>query len=216
MADTFEIVVFNPNDKEQMDLICAIHSDVLPDSFVVEMGNIFMKKFYYKCLPEIGSLKCFLARYNGKYVGMIVTNKKPFSLIRSAIPIYFWRISLVMSASMLTGPKRIATIIKLLKYKPDPLLKQMEDSKTAFEILTIGVLNDYRKIYITEKEKISHLILKHAVSDYKNNGYKRITGQILKSNRMALGFYETFNANFIQSTTNEGGVILDLNIDNVK
>ena len=216
MPDTFAIVDFNPDDKEQMNLICAIHSDVLPDSFVVEMGNIFMKKFYYKCLPKIGSLKCFLAQYNGKYVGMIVTNKKPFSLIRSAIPIYFWRIGFVMSAAMLTGPKRIKTVLNLLKYKPDPLLKTMEDSKTAFEILTIGVLNDYRKIYITEKEKISHRILKHAVNDYRNNGYKKITGQILKSNRMALGFYETFNAGFVQSATNEAGVILDLNIENVK
>jgi hypothetical protein len=216
MSDTFEIIEFIPEDNTQLDLICAIHSDVLPDSFVVKMGDIFMKQFYYKCLSNMGSLKCFLARYNGGYVGMIVTNRKPFSLIKSAIPTFFWRICFVMFVSILKDPRRIRTILNLLIYKPDPLLKTMEDSKIAFEILTIGVLADYRKIYITEHEKISHKILKHAVNDYKKNGYKKITGQILKSNRMALGFYETFNADFVQSTTNPDGVILDLNIENVK
>lgn len=104
---------------------------------------------------------------------MIVTNKKPFSLIRSAIPIYFWRISFVMSTAMITSPKRIKTVLNLLKYKPDPLLKAMEDSKTAFEILTIGVLNDYRKVYITEKEKISHKISNTRLTNIRTTATKK-------------------------------------------
>lgn len=211
----FKIVEFNPDNKEQMNFLCSIHSEVLPDSFVVEMGTLFMKGFYYKALPKLGFLKCFLATYENKYVGIIVTNKKPFSLIRSSVPSHFLSIGFIIAWSILMKPARFKTLMDVMRYKPDPLLKAFEDSGKAFEILTIGVLNDYRKVLITEKEKISHLLLKHVANYYIENKCEKITGQILKSNNMALKFYETFNADFIQSNVREDGVILDLPIKNI-
>ncbi len=211
----FKIIHFNPDDKEQMNFICSIHSEVLPESFIVEMGNLFMKGFYYKLLPKLGFLKCYLAYYNGNYVGIIVTNKKPFSLIRSSIPHHFVKISFIIGISILLKPSRLKTLIEVMRYKPDPLLKDFENSGEAFEILTIGVLNEYRKVYISDKEKISHLLLKHVTKIYADSNYSRVTGQILKSNRMALRFYETFNANFLQSSIREFGVILDLPLKNI-
>lgn len=61
MADTFEIVVFNPDDKEQMDLICAIHSDVLPDSFV-EMGKYFHEAILLQMLAKNRFFKVFFSK----------------------------------------------------------------------------------------------------------------------------------------------------------
>jgi ribosomal protein S18 acetylase RimI-like enzyme len=215
MHDDLDIVRFDPGDKEQMTLITQIHTAVLPDSFVVQMGETFMKKFYYKTLPQIGYLNCFLAKYQGRYVGMIVTNIKPFSLIRSAIPRNFFRVSWVMTFSLLLRPARIKVLLDLMKYKPDPLLKKFEDSGTAFEILTIGVLEQYRNVVLKNNIKISHALLNHAVRFYQGRNYSRITGQILKSNKGALGFYAKYKANYIQSSVRDFGVILDLNIKNI-
>lgn len=213
--DDLDIVQFDPDDREQMALITRIHAAVLPDSFVVQMGDVFMKSFYYKTLPKMGYLNCFLAKYQGRYVGMIVTNIKPFSLIRSAIPSNFFRVSLVMAASLILRPARVKVLLDLMKYKPDPLLKKFEDSGTAFEILTIGVLEEYRNVVLRNKMKISHALLNHAVQFYESRNYSRITGQILKSNKSALGFYTKYNAVYIQSSVRDVGVILDLDIQNV-
>lgn len=213
--DQVIIIEFNPSDQEQMDVIVDIHGSVLPDSFVVLMGRIFMKKFYYKVLPQLGYLTCFLAKYENQFVGMIVTNKKPFSLIRSAIPHHFFRICWVMAVSILRSPKRIEVLFDLLKYKPDPLLKEFEETGSAFEILTIGVKDHFRSIVLSNNQKISHLLLNHAVGHYQSHGYTKITGQILKSNKSALGFYSKYNAEFIQSSVRDYGVILDLDIKNV-
>ena len=215
MNSDFKIVEYNQENKEQMNFICSIHAEVLPDSFVVKMGNLFMKGFYYNLLPKLGFLKCYLAQYKGRYVGIIVTNKKPFSLIRSSMSYYFFRISCIVIFSILSKPSRLKTLIEVIKYKPDPLLKKFENSGKAFEILTIGVLNKYRRIFVFENKKISHLLLKHAAKVYKKGNYNKVTGQILKSNRMALGFYETFKANFIQSSVRKHGVILDLPLSNI-
>lgn len=213
--EKISIVDFNPDDADQMNVIAEIHKSVLPDSFVVMMGEMFMKKFYYKVLPKLNYLKCFLAFYDNRYVGMIVTNKKPYSLIRSAIPHHFFLIGWVMVVAVITDLRRIGVIIDLMKYKPDPLLKKFEDTGTAFEILTIGVIEKYRSITLSNNIKISHLLLKHAVDDYKSKKYDTITGQILKLNKGALGFYTKYQANFIQSSVRDYGVILELPIKNV-
>jgi ribosomal protein S18 acetylase RimI-like enzyme len=209
------IVKFDAGNQKQMDVMASIHRAVLPDSFVVLMGNTFMKKFYYNVLPRLGYLNCFLAELNNEYVGIIVTNKKPFSLIRSSIPYHFFRITWVMVLALISNPKRIKVVIDLLKYKPDPLLKTFEDTGTAFEILTIGVLEEYRSVSVGNR-KISHLLLGHIVDYYKKENYNKITGQILKSNKSALGFYSKYNASFIQSSVRDYGVILDLDINNIK
>jgi ribosomal protein S18 acetylase RimI-like enzyme len=214
-VENFEIIEFDPYNKKQMNLITSIHKSVLPDSFVVMMGPVFMKNFYYLSLPQLRFLKCFLALYEGKFVGMIVTNRKPFSLIRSAIPHRFVRICWVMGISLLSNFRRIKVLADLIKYKPDPLLKKFEDSGKAFEILTIGVLEEYRNITLDDGMKISHKLLKHVVQYYKDLGYAMITGQILKSNKGALGFYRKYNANFIQSSVRDFGVIMDLAIKNI-
>lgn len=211
----FAIVEFDPADRVQMDLMCSIHTSVLPESFVVGMGRVFMTRFYYSILPRMGFMKCFLARYDGNYVGMIVTNRKPFSLIRSSIPKNFFRFALVMATAVVTDLRRLRVLWELWTYKPDPLLKKFEDSGTAFEILTIGVLEQYRQTVLPSGEKISHALLRHAVSDYRSRGYTTITGQIIKSNKSALGFYSKYQAKFIQSGVREQGVILDLPINNI-
>jgi hypothetical protein len=102
-----------------------------------------------------------------------------------------------------------------MKYRADPLLKIFEDSGSAFDILTIGVIEEYRNLVIKDNLKFSHLLLKHTVDYYKDKGYNRRTGQILKCNKSGLGFYAKYDADFIQSSVREFGVILDLPIDKV-
>jgi hypothetical protein len=211
----FSIVDFDPNDEKQMDVISLIHTSVLPNSFVVQMGKTFMKKFYYRVLPKLGYLKCFLAKYENEYVGIIVATNKPFSLIRSAIRHHFILIPFVIFTSIVNDIRRVKVLLEILKYKPDPFMKKLEDSGNGFELLTIGVLEKYRNLILKNEMKISHLLLRHAVADYKNNNYRKLSGQILKSNKGALSFYSKYNAKFIQSMVREDTVLLDFNVDDI-
>ncbi|MCX8489591.1 MAG: hypothetical protein ORN54_00815, partial [Cyclobacteriaceae bacterium] len=145
----------------------------------------------------------------------IVTNKRPFSLIRSAIPQNLFLVCWVMFVALISDPRRIRVVLDLLKYKPDPILKEFEESGTAFEILTIGVIENYRTLLFEDEKKVSHLLLKQVVDYYKTQKYETITGQILKSNKGALGFYAKYNANFIQSSVRDYGVIMELPVKNV-
>jgi hypothetical protein len=213
--NTFSIVEFDYRNTKQIEAISSIHQDVLPDSFVVKMGNLFMKKFYYRTLPKLGYLKCFLAKLDDRYVGIIVTNKKPFSLIRSALPTNFFSIGWIIFLSIILDPRRLAVLVDLLRYKPDPLLKQYEDTGEFFEILTIGVVKEHRNLVLTNGQKISHVLLHHAVAYYNALKFNRITGQILKENKSALGFYAKYSAEFVQSSVREHGVILNLPIEKI-
>lgn len=218
MAETakdFKIVVFDPKDKEHLKRIIEIHSAVLPESFVVGMGPIFMRQFYYSALTKIGFLKSYLAMYQGVVIGMLVTNRMPFSLIRSSLKKYFITFSWAVFLSILTKPARLGTLIETARYKPDPLLKEYEEEGKSFEILTIGVVAEHRKRVIDDL-KVAHHILKRVVEEHKESGFERVTGQIVESNKAALKFYGKYNATFHPSTVRDAAVIMDLPIENVK
>lgn len=215
MADgKLSIRVFNPDDVEHRERIISIHSAVLPESFVVRMGPIFMRKFYYSALTRIGFLKVYLADLDGQIVGILVTNRKPFSLIRSSLNSHFFTFAWAVGLSILTNPMRLATLIETARYKPDPLLKVYEDEGKSFEILTIGVVEEHRKLVIDEL-KVAHHMLRRVVDDYREEGFLRVTGQILKSNQAALKFYAKYNAAYPQSSVREHAVIMDLPVANV-
>lgn len=212
---TLEVTVFNPDNGANLNRIIEIHSEVLPDSFVVRMGPIFMRKFYYSALTRIGFLKVYLAHYHGEVVGILVTNRKPFSLIRSALKEYFFTFVWAVGLSLLTNPLRLSTLIETARYKPDPLLKAYEDEGKSFEILTIGVVEAHRKLVVNNL-KVAHHMLRRVVDDYAAEGFTRVTGQILKSNQMALKFYAKYNADYPQSSVREHAVIMDVPVANVK
>lgn len=214
-AEDFNIVVFDPSDKEHMKRIIEIHTAVLPESFVVGMGPIFMRSFYYSALTRIGFLKSYLAIYKGEIVGMLVTNRMPFSLIRSSLKKYFLTFSWAVFLSILTKPTRLSTLIETARYKPDPLLKQYEDEGKSFEILTIGVVAEHRKLVVNDM-KVAHHMLKRVVEEHKAAGFERVTGQIVESNQAALKFYGKYNATYHPSTVRDAAVIMDLPIENVK
>lgn len=213
-TNTLSIVEFNPANREHMKRIIAIHSAVLPDSFVVRMGPLFMRKFYYSALTRIGFLKSYLAVYNNHIVGILVTNRKPYSLIRSALKKYFFTFSFAVAFALISRPSRLGVLIETTRYKPDPLLKKFEDEGVSFEILTIGVEADFRSLKVDDM-KLAHHLLKRVVNDFKSEGFERVTGQILKSNEGALRFYAKYNASYPQSSVREHAVIMDLPVSNV-
>lgn len=208
------IQVFNPKNATHLERVISIHTAVLPESFVVRMGPIFMRKFYYSALTNIGFLKIYLAELDGAIIGILVTNRKPFSLIRSSLNSYFFTFTWAVGLSILTNPKRLATLIETARYTPDPLLKAYEDEGKSFEILTIGVEEEHRKL-VVDGLKVAHHMLRSVVNDYRAEGFLRVTGQILKSNQAALKFYAKYNAAYPQSTVREHAVIMDLPVANV-
>jgi hypothetical protein len=212
--DAYTIEQFDYTNPEHVDAIIKIHTEVLPDSFIVKMGGVFMREFYYKILLQKGNLVNFLFRLNGEVVGIIVTNKKPYSLIRSSSKGLYHKLIYILMKCMVANPKRIMTLIEVLLYKPDPLLKKFEETGLAFEILTIGVTEKFRSIKI-EGVKISHWLLYTVCKYYDDLKAERITGQILKSNIAAQKFYANYQANYIQSTVSESRVIMDLPVSNV-
>ena len=213
--DNFEIIDYDPDNPKHIESIGTIHGIVLPESNVPGLGKLFMNKFYYKTLPELGLLKCFFACSDSKIVGLIVTNKAPFSLIKQGMKKNTLKLMLIVGLSVLLNPLRLKFLFSQLRYKPDPLLKNYEDSGIAFEILTIGVLKHCRNIRFGDNKKISHRMVDHAITCYKKEGYKYITGQILKTNVAALKLYRAYEADYIDSSVRNTGVIMEIDLDKI-
>ncbi len=216
--NNFEIIDFDYNNPEQLESISNVHGIVLPESNVTGLGQLFMKRFYYKTLPKLGLLKCFLARYNNKTVGIIVCTKAPYSFIKQGMKGNVLKLLFITGLSLLLKPSRLRALLHQLKYKPDPLLKQQEDAGLTIEILTLGVLKEFRTILMEENEKSTHIafsMVDHVINYYKKSGYKFMTGQILKTNTSALTFYRAYKATYTDSTVQDTGVLMKIDLDKI-
>lgn len=211
----FEIIDFDPGSPEHLETMGTLHGIFLPESNVPGLGKLFMNQFYYRVLPEKGLLRCFFAKYNNKIVGIIVTNRAPYSLISRGMKGNTVKLAFIIGLSVLFKPSRIKFLISQLSYKPDPLLKQYEDSGKAFEILTIGVLPEYRSIKLEGNKKIAHKMVEHAIAYYKKQGYKYITGQILKTNIAPLKFYQAYQAKYMDSSNSDARVIMEIDLEKI-
>jgi hypothetical protein len=221
MNNVFEIIKLNYKNKEHLNAIAAIHSSVLPESNVPRIGPLFMKRFYYTTLVKKGIIKCFLASYNGKIVGILVSTTKPYSWMRMGMQGERLNLGFILMASVLQKPARLIYILKQLKFKLDPSFKEYEESKNTFEILTTGVLKEYRKVAIGDTSKtalfsfnsIAHKLVDHVLSMYAANGFKYAIGQIIKSNKASQLFFSTYRAEFINSTVRSDSIIMKIDID---
>jgi ribosomal protein S18 acetylase RimI-like enzyme len=205
----FEIIEVDYNNPKQLEAIGKLHGEVLPESNVPGLGPLFTKYFYYSVLPKRDLINCFLAMYDGKAVGMIVGTKKPASLISLGMKGNMIKIAFILGLSILSKPSRLKSLINQLKHKEDPLQKEYEDRGDAYEIVTIGVLEEFRQMRFEDGKKIANRLAEHAYDYYRKLGYKYMIGQILKSNMAPIKFWAKYNGKFIDSTVRDiGGIVV--------
>ena len=214
--ERLEVVEFDYRNKEDLKSISELHGKVLPGSNVPGLGKLFMEHFYYTTLCEKGLLKCYLAKYDDKIVGLLATTKWPYSFIKKGIKGQYLKVMFILGLSVLLKPSRLKAIISQMKYKADPILKEYEESGTSFELLTIGVLDEFRSLVLPENKKIANKMADAAFKYYKEQGFKYATGQIVKENTAPLKFWgRNYKGKFHDSSVKSTSCILVIDLNEI-
>lgn len=208
----FEIINYNPDDKEQLFAIAKLHALILPASNVPRLGRYFMTSFYYKILPQKKLLYCFLAKSEGKYVGFLATTQRSKSFISEGLKGNLLQLMWVLGVSIFANPFRLIALLSQMKHPIDPILEKHELQKTGCELLSIGVMTKYRGLDSEEGKKISNALVERALDFYYNLGFKYANGQILRNNHAALKFYEVYFPKYTESTVSDKGMIMEIEI----
>lgn len=122
--------------------LAGLHGELLAHSPVALLGPEFLQRYYYRTLPRLGLIFGQVAFVDNRPAGFIVATHDSAGFMRAAIRRHFLRIGLVLTASVLRNPRRIAAIwegLQIMRGLPSPAAGQAQG-----EILSMGVRPQFR------------------------------------------------------------------------
>ena len=135
MSIAFRSLDMSSLDAEVVADASRLHTELLPRSPLAELGEGFLRRFYYGVLPSTGAIVVRVAYLDGRAAGLIAIAANPGALRRVAKVRAFSLFS-SLACSIFASPKRIGAALRLMR------LRGFDDE--AGEILSFGVLPRYR------------------------------------------------------------------------
>jgi len=141
MSIIYNIETFDKNVTAPVNDLAMLHRKLLPWSPVAELGDRFMKRFYYNDLPKAGYIFGAIAYVDKLPVGFISATHDSNGFMRSAMQKLWWRLILEVGINSLFYPKSILSILKAARITESRKTKSR--AQLEGEILSLGVLPDY-------------------------------------------------------------------------
>jgi len=197
---------YDYQNKEHVKAICELHRELLPDSLIHKLGDLFMSKFYYNKLPKDKLIDVFLYKWNGKYISFTSSTNKPFTFLETAKKKYFFLILFILFISIIRKPSRIK-IVPLpgrFGHTDDILLeKNLKKLKEEYgdkmgEFISFGVLKEYReKIDPQSQLQIPQIVVRDIFAHFREQKKTCFLGIVLKKNVNSLKFFEKFGIGYL-------------------
>ena len=105
------LIYLDWKNKEHVNAVCKLHSELLPESILSKMGNLFLSKFYYSKLIKEKLIEVYLYQLNGEFVGFISCTNEPYTFMKSGQKKYLFLILSLMGISVLLKPSRLSLIL---------------------------------------------------------------------------------------------------------
>ena len=64
MINENELLWLDPNDSESVYQVAQLHKELLTDSPIPQLGDLFMNEFYYKRLISADLINCLILDYS--------------------------------------------------------------------------------------------------------------------------------------------------------
>lgn len=187
------IVAYDPGNPEHVDAIARLHAELLPDSPIPRLGNIFMKKFYYKKLVEAGIIRCELFKSGGRYAAFSVWTEFPYTFMEKGKKRFFASLCSIVFLCLLQNPLRVKVVLEVMRQVSGR--KAIEDDGVSGEYLSLGILPEAAQ----ERDertglRIPEMMFESVIRYFKAHGFKEILLMIRKTNKKSQMFYHSFGA----------------------
>jgi len=176
-----------PTKPDQVAAAARLHAALLPQSVPAQLGEYFMRKFYFTKLVEMDRITCDLFEVEGEYVAFNVYTKYPDSFMRDGIRRHFLPLAVVAARTFASDPRRLRAVADLLRKSA-----QLGDDGAARAgyWLTFGVLESFRRVKIDERgTRISGALVSAMLDSFRAEGFDRVDGAVERTNKSAIFFY---------------------------
>lgn len=158
-----------------LDDIAALHSELLPHSPVVLLGDEFMKRFYYGKLPQSQLIVGAMAYVDDVPAGFIAATHDAGGFMKRAIGRHGGLLVRVLLGQLLARPARIASLWEAVKVMRHSDATGGGGDQMG-EILSFGVREQFRgRQFVRETGiRVSVDLMKRATTQLAAHGVRRI------------------------------------------
>ena len=141
------IIPLNPDNQKHVEATAKLHKELLNESPIVQLGDIFMKEIYYSSLVKAKLFQCDLYYHNGEYVGFISYTSDPLHFMQKSVKIFFLRLFYIVFKSVILKPSLAKTVINVCRemMQRKSLSSQIDDRDLG-EMLSLGVIKEGCKL----------------------------------------------------------------------
>jgi ribosomal protein S18 acetylase RimI-like enzyme len=181
-------VKLDPRNPAHVEAAVRLTIEIFGKSPAGQLGEFFLRHFYFVCLPSLGLIDCLLYEVEGKFIGFIVYTDQPYTFIESGTRKFFFRLGFTVLWSLLTKPTRWFAVWNVRGQ--DNWRRTAERDPGLCEMLTFGVQTPFRKrIDRSSGQKISRCLFEAALEDMRRRGKERCLLVIAKDNFPINRFY---------------------------
>lgn len=185
------IIPLDSNNPVQVKAVSEMHNSLLSKSPVSQLGFRFMTKFYYSKLVKDKLIACDLYFHEEKYVGFIAYTKYPFTFMQEGKRRHLFYLIFLLTVSLVCNPYRLLIILRVIKQ--NRLRQIQQEADNIGEVLSFGVLEEYRKVEDAATGlRISHLLFKNVIEYLRNEDFRKMQVSVEKDNKRALSFYLSY------------------------
>lgn len=109
-----EVGFLDPERRDDVDDVSALHEEFLSDSVVVKFGGAFLREFYYRTLVEDGLIQSTICRANGRVVGFFSYTAN-MNFMGEGLKRHPLRVMWLVARSILRHPSLAREIILVLR-----------------------------------------------------------------------------------------------------
>lgn len=202
------IIKLNGNISEHIKAVSSLHKILLPESKVSQLGQFFLKHFYYKKLINKNLIDAYLYKIDDKFVGFIVCTDFPYTFMKKGIEKNIFYLSFVLLIAILLNPLRIKILMQMIKGTfPDKIKNILGENIGQF--MSFGVLEEYRRTIDKETElSIPKVMMKKVFEHFAEKNKENFFLMVLKSNINAIKFYEKHDGVLLDECIDESNLVI--------
>ena len=188
----------DPRNQADVDAVADLHLAQLSASVEVQLGQRFLRRFYYQNLVEDGLIDCWLCRAEGNVVGFISSSRYPRDFVPRGVRGHLPRLIQLLLASALERPALVKDIVRILgvlrdrgrRYRTDP-------SPGLGEVLSLVVLPRFQRyVPVGGQSRATARLFETMVADFRAAGFERVHLLVQPTNRASNIFCSSMGCQF--------------------
>jgi ribosomal protein S18 acetylase RimI-like enzyme len=197
-SNAYEIREISANSLPDLDKVAAMHMELLGFGPMAGLGNEFVREICYAALMREQVLDTAIAEFDREAAGFVAYTRVSLEFHRSGLSKHWMRAGWYVMRSLLRDPRRLPRLVRAIRVLLSRRAELAPLAEPLGEIVCVAVRPRFLAAQFVRKYglRISEDLIRHAASELRSAGVRRMRMLVDADNRPVLMLYHRLGARF--------------------